>query len=245
MPTDILEQPPVAGDRRVAYGRDPSQFYDLFGPRGARRGLAVMIHGGFWRAKYDLQHASHACVALAEAGFAVVNLEYRRAGNGGGWPATLDDVRAGITHATGSIGGAPIVLGHSAGGHLALRVAAEIPTISGAVGLAPAADLQLCYQLHLSNDAVVDFLGGTPTEKPAVYAAADAARTAAAVPRLILHGTKDDVVPIELSRSFMAQRRDDKPKPELIELDCNHFEPIDPRSVAWKEVIEAVERLTG
>jgi acetyl esterase/lipase len=243
MADDILAPPPVPADGRVSYGRDPSQFYDVFEPQRQRRGLAVMIHGGFWRAKYDLQHASHICAALAGTGFAVANLEYRRVGNGGGWPATFDDVRAGIAHAANLVGRAPIVLGHSAGGHLALRIASEMPSLTGVVALAPAADLQLCYQLHLSNDAVVEFLGGTPAEKPEAYAAADAARHPATVPRIVLHGNKDDIVALELSRSFIAQRTSDEPRPRLIELDCGHFELIDPRAAAWREVLGAVEGL--
>jgi acetyl esterase/lipase len=86
MSRDITSLPPIAADERVTFGTDPSQFFDGWVPRDApARGAAIMIHGGFWRARYDLTHASHLCVALAANGIAVVSLEYRRVGDGGGW----------------------------------------------------------------------------------------------------------------------------------------------------------------
>ena len=251
MSEEILSLPPIPADRRVRYGDDASQFFDVYDAKPAARGLAVMVHGGFWRAKYDLLHASHLCAALAAAGFACANLEYRRVGNGGGWPASLDDIRAGVERASSVLntanvlGATPVVLGHSAGGHLALRVGSELPAIKGVVALAPCADLDLAYQLHLSNDAVVEFIGGTPKQRKQGYAAADASRHAARVPRILVHGTNDDVVPISLSRFFMARRKHDKPRPELIELaGADHFDLIDPRSRAWSTVVGAVERLS-
>ncbi|MDP9268456.1 MAG: alpha/beta fold hydrolase [Acidobacteriota bacterium] len=258
MSRDITAVPPIPADQRHAYGADVSQFFDLFlpastpgsKPRGFAVGFLLMIHGGFWRARYDLTHASHLCAALSAAGIATASLEYRRVGkndgsngNAGGWPASFDDVRAGLAAARQHFAAPPVVVGHSAGGHLALRLAAATSAMKGVVALAPVADLQLAYDLHLSHDAVVGFLGGTPAEKPEAYAAADAARHASAIPRTLIHGTHDDVVPIALSQSFLAQRRADHGPVELVELaDAGHLDLIDPQAPAFKIVLQSVLR---
>ena len=93
---DILSQPPPAPDERVAYGTDPNQFLEVRSPHGKGPYPALLnIHGGFWRAKYDLAHTGHLCEAVRAAGVATFNIEYRRVGNaGGGWPGTFDDIRA-------------------------------------------------------------------------------------------------------------------------------------------------------
>src|SRR5512142_1601364 len=93
---DITSMPPVPPDEHIRYGRQPSQFFDVFRSR-KQRTWAVMIHGGYWRARYDLQHASHLCAALAREGVTTVSLEYRRVGErGGGWTGTFDDVKSGF-----------------------------------------------------------------------------------------------------------------------------------------------------
>src|SRR2546429_1805107 len=93
---DILTLPPPPADARVPYGSDPNQFGELRVPKtGGPFPVVVNIHGGFWRAKYDLRHAGHLCAALTKAGIATVNLEYRRIGNpGGSWPGSLQDIEA-------------------------------------------------------------------------------------------------------------------------------------------------------
>ena len=245
MSRDITALPPVPADQRVPYGDAPSQFIDLFNAPTAARRAAVMIHGGYWRARYDLLHASHVCSALARQGISTASLEYRRVGeSGGGWPGTFADVQAGFAAAMEHLPGGPVVLGHSAGGHLALRLAAATANMRAVVALAPVADLYLAYKLHLSRDAVVEFLGGTPQQKPRVYEDACASRHASSVRRLILHGTKDEDVPLELSRSFVSARHADPGRVELKELaGATHFDLIDPESQAWPAVLAAVREL--
>jgi acetyl esterase/lipase len=241
---DTAAIPPIPADERVAYDDDPCQFFDLYRAKGVARGAVVMIHGGFWRAKYDLTHASHLCAALASSGLNVANLEYRRVGNGGGWAMSFDDVRVGVAAAAEHLASEPVVIGHSAGGHLALRLAENNEGIKGVVALAPVADLCLAYDLHLSNDAVVEFIGGTPEQKPHAYAAADPAHHPSRLPRVLIHGAGDDVVPISLSHAFLKARGDDPGKVELIELpNASHMDVIDPTSRAWPTVRDAVLRL--
>lgn len=245
MPRDILALPPVPADRRVAYGGDPNQFFDSWEAQGNRRGAAVMIHGGFWRARYDLNHAGHLCAALAQNGIATASLEYRRVGNtGGGWPGTFDDIVAGTRAAAELLAQPPVVLGHSAGGHLALRVASKPLDLRGVVALAPVADLRLCYDLHLSNDAVVEFLGGTPAEIPGAYDAACPTRHPASVPRALLHGAADDIVSLSLTHAYVSAREADPGGVESVVIAAaGHFDLIDPASAAWPAVLDAVVRL--
>lgn len=176
------------------------------------------------------------CEALAAAGFATANIEYRRVGEpGGGWPGTFDDVKLAVTFAreyAPQYGGDPsrtIVVGHSAGGHLALWVAAEIPDLFAAIGLAPVASLHQT----LSDHAAASLLGGVPDEFPDRYTYADPARPTP-VPRVLIHGTADDTVPIALSRDYAAPAR-------LIEIPgADHFAVIDPKHPAWHTVLQEV-----
>jgi acetyl esterase/lipase len=209
--------------------------------------LAICLHGGFWRAKYDLAHAGHFCAALTHAGIATLNIEYRRVGNAGGaWPGSFEDVSSAFQAISAMAKkyrldlSRTIVIGHSAGGQLALALAAQQLSIRGVVALAPVSDLRRAYDLHLSDDAVVEFVGGTPSEVPQRFAEASPFDLPVAVPQVILHGTRDDTVPIEMSRSYVEAKRNRGEDVRLIELDCGHFELIDPSSNAWPMVERAV-----
>jgi len=170
MSSDILTLPAPAPDERVPYGSDPAQFGDLRLPAGSGpHPVAVVIHGGFWRAAYSLEHIGHLCAALTAAGVATWSLEYRRLGQpGGGWPGTLLDVGQGVDTLRAIAPGRPLdlervlAIGHSAGGHLALWVAARprLPVgsplhapsplpLRGAVSLAGVADLRRAWELQL------------------------------------------------------------------------------------------------
>ena len=206
---NILDLAPPPADARAAYGSDGNQFADLRLPK--QKGplpLAIVIHGGYWRAKYDLAYMGHLCAALAGKGIATANLEYRRVGNaGGGWPGTFEDVRAGyqfLKQNSGKYGfdpGRMLAIGHSAGGQLALCLAAHEAGVKAVVSLAGVVDLHRAYALHLSNDAVVEFLGGTPGEVPDHYREADPMNLAISARQFMVHGATDDTVPPMFSRS--------------------------------------------
>jgi len=259
---DILSQTPPPADARIDYGNDPQQFFDLRIPQrtadlraqrvkeGSAFPLVIFIHGGFWRAKYDLTHAGHLCAALTKAGIATVNLEYRRVGNsGGGWPGSLSDIEAALQMISELAPKYPldpsriIVIGHSAGGHLALALAARQNYLRGVIALAPVSDLRRAYDLHLSNDAVVEFLGGTPSQVPEHYAEASPMDLPISAPQVIIHGSHDDTVPIEMSRSYIETKRSKGENVRLIEPDCGHFELIDPSSQVWPAVQQSVLEL--
>jgi acetyl esterase/lipase len=246
--TGILDLPPVPHDLRELYGADAQQFGDLRVPSGSGPfPVVVVIHGGFWRAEFDLEHIGHLCTALKSRGVATWSLEYRRIGNrGGGWPGTFDDIAAGFDHLTALRGrfaldlGKIVAMGHSAGGQLALWLAArKRGALRGVVSLAGVADLRRAWDLRLSGGVVAEFLGGPPEKVPDRYMlASPIERLPLGVPQRIIHGTKDDIVPFEISRRYT-----DKAGAEarLIPLErAGHFELIDPRTPEWKTVQDAV-----
>jgi len=252
---EILSLKPPPADVRLAYGSEPAQFGDLRLPKG--KGpfpVAMNIHGGFWRANYDLLHAGHLCAALTAKGIVTWNLEYRRVGDPeGGWPATFNDIVAGYRYLhqvekryhlnTEKI----VVMGHSAGGQLALCLAAHVPEVKRVVSLAGVVDLARTYELHLSHDAVAELLGGTPEQVPDHYRDADPMTLA--IPRarqVLLHGSLDDTVPPDFSRRYVETKKKIHEDARLVEIPkADHFDLIDPLSGAWKEVEAAVRDLTS
>ncbi len=261
MSDDILTLQPPPADARLAYGSDQTQFLDLRLPSSKEKSeapypLVINIHGGFWRAKYNLDHAGHLCAALTARGLATANLEYRRIGNsGGGWPGTFADIRSAYRFLVQNaqryhLDSQKIVaMGHSAGGQLALCLAAHEPRLTRVVSLAGVVDLQRAYQLHLSNDAVVEFLHGTPSKVPKNYRESDPAELSIPQARQwLIHGSSDGVVPPAFSRNYVAarQKRSGKEKEDahLLEISgAGHFDLIDPRTAAWKRVEETVLEL--
>ncbi|MEH0843002.1 prolyl oligopeptidase family serine peptidase [Micromonospora sp. CPCC 205711] len=257
-PRAVLTRPAPPPDRTVAYGTHPDQLVDLRRPAGdgPARPLVAVLHGGFWRAEYDRAHTGPLAAALAGLGWPVAQLEYRRTGQpGGGWPGTLTDVLAGVAALPGLAAdalpgrvaaGPPLLLGHSAGGQLALYVAAHAPaTVAGVLALAPVADLAEAYRRDLDSGAVAALLGGGPTDHPDRYAAAD---PRALVPirtrTVIVHGLRDQQVPVALSRSFVTAARAAGSDVSLRELpECEHFGLIDPDSAAWPQVRAALQSL--
>jgi acetyl esterase/lipase len=251
---DILTLPPPAADARLAYGSDPNQFSDLRLPKKTQEPFPVVmnIHGGYWRAKYDLAHAAHLCAALTAKGLATWNLEYRRAGNeGGGWPGTFEDIVDGyrflpqIAKRYGLDTARTVVMGHSAGGQLALCLAAHEPTVKRVISLAGVVDLQRAWELHLSHDAVVEFLGGKPNHLSDHYRQADPMQLSISqATQWLIHGKQDDVVPPEFSRQYVERKKKRGEHVHLLEIErAGHFELIDPDSDAWPQVQDAVLHL--
>ena len=199
------------------------------------------------------------CRDLQQAGWAAVNVEYRRLGRlrggGGGVPVTLEDIAAALdalADAEADLDLARVVaIGHSAGGQLALWAGAERPEarvrLAGTVGQAAVCDLERAAQLGLGGGVVQRFCGGSPDKAPARYAAASPIRRLPlAIPTLLVHGEDDDVVPAELSERYAEAAR---AAGDPVEVDLRpgegHFEHIDPRSGAWGSVRRWLERFTA
>ncbi len=208
--------------------------------------VVVFIHGGFWREAFDLSHGRPLCGALTKLGFAVWSLEYRRLGMpGGGWPGTLDDVREAALHLNVLAREHPLDLGrvvaagHSAGGQLALWLAAQNAIeLRGVVSLAGVADLRRGWELGLSRGVVGEFLGGSPEEVPERYAAASPIELLpVSVPQRVVHGTADSVVPFEIGERFAVASWNG----ELVPLEgTGHSELIDPATKEWVVVRDSI-----
>ena len=245
----ILTDPPPKADVRLRYGGDEYQFGDLRLASGSGPFPAAMfVHGGFWRSRYDLAHAGFVCSALTQAGFITWNLEYRRVGNpGGGWPGSFEDVTAGYQFLKQLAGKYPIdlkrivVLGHSAGGELALALAAHHNSMRAVVSLAGVVNLREAWNLHLSNDAVAEFLGGPPERVADHYREASPSELDIHCQQLLIHGSDDDIVPVRMSRDYAKQKRQKKEDVSLLEIPkAGHFEVVDPKSNIWEKVRTAV-----
>ena len=254
MPDEILTLPPPPADARVAYGTDPHQFGDVRLPKTKGPFPIVMnIHGGYWRAKYDLAHAGHLCAALTARGLATWNIEYRRVGDsGGGWPGTFEDIRNAcrflpqLAKRYDLDSSKALVMGHSAGGQLALCLAAHEPSVKSVVSLAGVVDLQQAWKLHLSDNAVVDFLGGQPKDVPEHYREADPMQLSIkpATTQWLIHGASDDVVPSYFSRTYAEQKKSKGEDVHYLEIStAGHFALIDPHSSAWPKVESTVLHL--
>jgi acetyl esterase/lipase len=240
----VLTRPATPPDETVAYGTDPDQIADIRfgGEQAARRPLVLLIHGGFWRPIYDRMHTGPMAVAMAAAGWTVAAIEYRRVPQHPN--LTIDDVAAALTGLPAKVrkhDGRVLVMGHSAGGHLALWAASKRPNpqLMGALALGAAADLQLADALDLGEGATRLFLGEDPRNR----ADLDPKRMPSpAIPVTLVHGEEDDVVPVSLSESYVAAH----PRARLVKLrGVGHFAVIDPLSRAWPIVMEQLEQLAG
>ena len=190
--------------------------------------MAVLVHGGFWRARYGLDLERDLAEDLVARGWTVWNVEYRRLGDGGGWPATGDDVRRAL--ASLPVQAERVVaIGHSAGGQLAAWASAHVP-LSGVVAQAGALDLYELWRRGTSDHVVRQFLGGTPDQVPNRYAEATP-RPPEGMPLLLVHGALDGDVPVEMSRAFG--------RGDLVVIDDEgHMEHLDRGSRCWRAVID-------
>lgn len=248
-PRAVLSRPAAAPDAVLRYGPAPDHLIDVHLPRSrAQAPTVVLMHGGFWRAAFDRRHTRPLASALRDEGYVVVTPEFRRTGGGGGWPATFDDiaqVRARLPELLARVlpgrvaADRAVVVGHSAGGHLALWW-----SLTGdgepVVALAPVADLERAYADDLDSGAVAALLGGSPADVPERYAAADPAVLLRnrKIDATVLHGTDDVQVPVSHSRGLTGV--------DLVELPgVEHFALIDPLSAAWAHVLAAVGGRAG
>jgi acetyl esterase/lipase len=236
---DILtDPPPPPADGRLAYGDEPLQFGDLRVPPGEGPfRLAVVVHGGYWQATYNLIHTGHMCVALAAAGIATWNVEYRRLGDiGGGWPGTGEDVARAIDF----VGELPVehesvvLVGHSAGGQLALWATkqAQLPVVA----LAAVSDVRDSVERTGPQGAPARFVDGNRFEELSPIELLPLG-----VRQILIHGTADDSVPYAMSERYVAAAHGEA---ELVTLvGAGHFELIDPQSREWPQVLSVIRSL--
>jgi acetyl esterase/lipase len=239
----------------ITYGTDPAQFGELTRPSGVSRGVVVVIHGGFWRSQYDLSLGRPLAASLADAGWTAWNIEYRRVGNGGGWPQTFDDVDTAIDTLAGIDGldvSTVVTLGHSAGGHLAVWAAGRprltdtawsdpaVP-VTAAISQAGVLDLTAAMADDLGGGAVQRLMGG---QVDARYVQADpTSLIPLPVPVRCVHGVADATVPLSQSVDYVERATAAGADAELIEVDGDHFVVIDTDGPAWARTLGILETL--
>ena len=269
--SDLMATPVVPADYKIAYGVQPEQFGELRLPTGSDTvPLVVLIHGGCWRAQYDLKHVAAAAAAIVGHGFAVWTIEYSRLGDpNGGWPGTFDDVAKAVDYVRALNSKFPrvdsarvILVGHSAGGQLARWVAsrrqneatglfrsAHAPLkVMGVVRLAGITDLAAYGALPGGcNSAVTPLLGGTPQMAPGRYrAVSPREHLPIGAPVRLVHGEADAIVPLAQSSDFVQHLR---AAGDISKLDvvpgAGHFDLVAPQSDAWPVVIRAIRALAS
>ncbi len=259
---DVLKLPNPAPDARIPYGSDPLQFGDLRLPKTrGPHAVVVVIHGGCWRSQYTIDHIGSFSDALTRDGLATWTIEYRRVGDpGGGWPGTFLDVGAGIDHLRRLCEEHPldlgrvVVVGHSAGGHLALWAGAR-PKLTeasirgseplapkGVVSLAGVDNLRRALDDGVCDNMAAELLGGTPAEVPERYAVASPIELLPlGLPQHLVSGARDPVVPEAFGRAYSAAARDAGDEATLSVIpDAGHFELIAPSTAAWRQVKKAI-----
>jgi len=245
---------------RVDYGSGLRQYGELWMPEGrptlasGRYPVVVAVHGGFWRNPFRLDLMDPMAEVLVGDGLAVWNIEYRSVGDpGGGYPGTLHDVATAFDRLVDLAEehsldlGRVVVVGHSAGGHLALWLAGRDRLDHGwpgsapqlmplaVVAQAPVVDLAAAFVSGMGSNAVAEFMGGGPTELPEEYATATPVLNAAI--SAIVHGTDDDRVPLD----HVLAAVEPSGTPVTIVDGADHFEVITPGTAAFGEVRRLVE----
>ncbi len=267
-PNDF-DYPPLPYEARFFYGPDSLQHADLRLPDGpGPHPVAVVLHGGCWQGWHRYRHIERVAEALTSAGWATWNLAHRQAvDSGGGWPGTFDDVAGGTDFLREAAQEYPldlntvVTIGHSAGGHLALWVAARprIPEgselysatplpIAGVVSLAGIPDLRTHFEQEPGpsgerscGDGVTLLLGGTPASVPERYRqASPAALLPLGVPQLLLHGVEDLGIPVAQVEAYAQRARSSGDSVRLVTIpNAGHFELMAPTSSTWESSVKA------
>jgi acetyl esterase/lipase len=256
MVTSMSEPSP----QRHRYGSDPSQFADLHLPARRRRpGTVALLHGGWWGPRFGAGNLDAVAADLAGRGWLAWNIEYRRLGLGGGYPATLQDAAAAIDHLAtlADVDTKRVVaVGHSAGGHLAAWAAGrtKLPAgapgaepviqIAGVISLAGVLDLGAAAREKIGNGAAIELMGGDPDELPERYAVADPlSQVPIPAAARCVHAQADDRVPFAQSVTYVAAARAAGQDARLLEVDGDHFSVADTSAPTWPAVINALEEL--
>ncbi len=249
------EPRPARGVERIRYGADPQQYADLRRPAGEARGTVVLIHGGYWQAGYGADLMAPMARALTKEGYATCNVEYRRVGSGGGFPTTLEDVAAAIDRLARERLPATMVIGHSAGGHLAGWAAsrtartpggAPAARLRGVVSLSGLLDLRAAALDPLSSAQTLAFVGGAPDRVPGRYAVADPTLLVPSLcPVTACQAAADEVIPLDQGHRYVAADTAAGGEADYVSVPGDHFALIDPAQPAFTTIRGLVARTVG
>ena len=238
----VLKLASESPEASYRYGTHPSQFIQYWSapiqPESAPN--VVFIHGGCWLKDYAVSHTYPATSALSQAGFNVWSVEYRRLGEeGGDWPASLNDVKTGINFIQQKLNGEPVaVMGHSAGGHLALlatsNTASSAQNIRAVIGLSAITDMVSYAQAEGSCNSAAKSLMETAFTNKQDYQAASPKVQKLHANTWLIQGSEDKIVP-------MSQTRNLDVKTEILG-GAGHFDLIHPHSMAWKAIIQRLNK---
>lgn len=243
--------PTTAYNERFSYGATPLNIVEVWHSQQARTEFAktaiIFVHGGCWLNAYDLSHAHGFYNALAQQGIGVFALEYRRAGDeGGGWPGSLEDVKQGIVDVLSRINtddhyNKVYVVGHSAGGHLALLAtqtfnqSEDIKKLKGVIGLAAITDISRYAEGSNScQSATTQFMNGTVQALPEAYKDATPTQTRSDVPVLLMHGDNDNIVPLHHASHFGERK--------IVVAKGGHFDWLHPESASFHTLLNVLKR---
>lgn len=269
-PFDLQALPSRPPDHRLRYGDDSSQYGELRIPPGSGpHPVVALIHGGCFKAEYaTAKDLAPMADALKERGIASWNIEYRRVGQtGGGWPGTYLDVGRAIDHLRSLARSHAldlsrvVIVGHSAGGHLAMWAAArtrvpqnsslfmtEALPVRGVVNLAGPVDLSANisgYEGLCRDTVITTLLGGTPARVPERYAHASPIKLLPfGIPQVLVIGEHEDFVPRPVAEAYAKAAAAAGDSLRLIVIPrVGHFEIASPRASPWPQVEAAIRAL--
>lgn len=235
----------------IQWGDGPDHVADLHlpdeeGPFTTEHGTpaVMLLHGGFWKQAFDRSLMTPMAEALAEGGLIVWNVEYRRwsAGDEGVWQETISDVLRAWGHLEGLDGvdaKRTAVIGHSAGGHLALVVAAlseRHPVFC--VAQAAVSDLVAADAASLSDqgDATRRWVGSPVDQGATPWNALNPIQMMPQCRVLLAHGEDDADVPIAMSRACADAYAERGSTAELMPLAGDHYTIIDTAHMNWRRI---------
>jgi len=265
---DLLALAKASASTRVVYGSNESQFLDLYLPENKTFApIVLLLHGGCWRSRVSLDYFGQAAKALSHLGLAVINIEYRRLGNGGGYPETFLDVAKAadfvrtIAQDYSLDASRVVAVGHSAGGHLVHWLAAREKLspnselysknplkVKGFISLAGIPDLTEAVRRDICDDAApVQLMGGTPSEQAKRYQQGSPAQLAPLplnCKQVFIHGKQDDTVPHDYVESYVKQANTRAETVQLISLeDTGHYDLVVASTAQWQVVEKQIKAI--
>ena len=261
---------PVKPTHRIYYGEHEEQFGELYLPpykdqqtEDTCHSIIILLHGGCWRSEIDLSGLGPLCVSLSQLGYAVWNLEYRRLDNGGGWPMTFEDVALGADFLSQiadkySLDLSRVIsMGHSAGGHLALWLAARKKlssesilynpnplSINSVISLAGIPDLEQAADQKICRGHIEQLMKGMPSEVIEYYQQVSINHFEPLDIRIThLIGEYDQVVPVDYLKEYSRKQLNSLNKLTIIP-NIGHFEMVMPAAISWGFIKETLIRHT-